>query len=95
MYTNKPAATSEDVNIAKSFLKDLFPKDEWKHTDNIYKLLETDDLKLFIKEQKEQSLQIDTQSWLLFQKTEAELFFVFNAAIGELLNKRENLPKPM
>ncbi len=95
MPINKPAAITEDVAIAKIVLKNAFPKDKWKYTNEIYKLLETDDLKLFIKDQKEKNLEIENQSWILFQKTEQELCFIFNAAVAELLNKRSNLPKPM
>lgn len=95
MLWNKPAASKQDIDEAKKILKDKFPKVQWEHTEKIYKLLESEDLKLFIKKQKEQNPALQWQIWKLSQKTEQELFFIFNSAVEELLNKRSNSPKPM
>lgn len=47
MKENTPAATQENITLAKTVLKANFPKVDGKYTDDIYILLDTSKLEEF------------------------------------------------
>lgn len=48
MTEKNPAATQENITLAKQILKEQFPKVGWKHTDEIYVLLDPSKLEEFV-----------------------------------------------
>jgi hypothetical protein len=47
MLEKNPAATQENINIAKQVLKSQFPKVAWKNTNEIHVLLDSSELEKF------------------------------------------------
>lgn len=47
MPEKNPAATQENIKLAKQILKEQFPKVAWKHTDEIHVLLDSSALEKF------------------------------------------------